>query len=97
MKKAEFLSAVVATTVKNETPLSKKDIEIALGAILETITETLKKDDTVSFIGFGAFSTAIRAPRVAKVPITGKIVKLPETRVAKFKVGKNLKDALNNK
>ncbi|EJK6729629.1 HU family DNA-binding protein, partial [Campylobacter coli] len=46
------------------------------------------------FIGFGTFSTAERAAREARVPSTGKTIKVPATRVAKFKVGKNLKDAV---
>jgi DNA-binding protein HU-beta len=90
MKKAEFI-----TEVANKTSLSKKDAEIALSGILDVLTEALKDDKTVSFIGFGSFSTSTRAAREAKVPGTDKIVQIPETKVVKFKAGKNLKEALN--
>ncbi|HIP12964.1 MAG TPA: HU family DNA-binding protein [Arcobacter sp.] len=89
MNKAEFIDAVAS-----KTGLSKKDAKAALEASLETITETLAKKETVSFIGFGTFSTSERAARVARVPGTGAEVQVPATTVAKFKVGKALKDAV---
>jgi len=92
MNKAEFIDAVAA-----KAGLSKKDSKGAVDAVLETITETLVKRETVSFIGFGTFSTADRAARTAKVPGTDKTVDVPATTVAKFKVGKALKEAVSGK
>lgn len=89
MNKAEFIDAVA-----EKAGLSKKDAKGAVDAALETLTEALSKGDSVSFIGFGTFSTADRAERTARVPGTGKEVKVPATRVAKFKVGKALKDSV---
>ena len=89
MNKAEFIDAVAA-----KSGLSKKDAKGAVDAALETITDVLVKGDTVSFIGFGTFSTSTRAARTAKVPGTNKTVDVPATTVAKFKVGKALKDAV---
>ncbi|PLY05159.1 MAG: DNA-binding protein [Arcobacter sp.] len=92
MNKAEFIDAVAA-----KAGLSKKDAKGAVDAVLETVTETLVKKETVSFIGFGTFSTAARAARTAKVPGTDKTVNVPATTVAKFKVGKALKEAVSGK
>ena len=89
MNKAEFIDAVAA-----KAGLSKKDAKGAVDAVLETVTETLVKRESVSFIGFGTFTTADRAERTAKVPGTDKTVKVPATTVAKFKVGKALKEAV---
>ena len=89
MNKAEFIDAVA-----EKAGLSKKDAKGAVDAALDTLTEALSNGDSVSFIGFGTFSTADRAERTARVPGTGKEVKVPATRVAKFKVGKALKDAV---
>ena len=89
MNKAEFIDAVA-----EKTGLSKKDTKIALEATLETISEALAKGDSVSFIGFGTFLVSPRAARTARVPGTGAEVKVPETKVAKFKVGKALKDSV---
>ena len=89
MKKAEFVQAVAG-----KAGLSKKDTEAVLDAAIETITEALASGKSVSFIGFGTFTTAERAARKAKVPGTGKVVDVPATRAVKFKVGKKLKEAV---
>lgn len=92
MNKAEFIDAIAA-----KAGLSKKDAKGAVDAVLETITETLVKRENVSFIGFGTFSTADRAARTAKVPGTDRTVDVPATTVAKFKVGKALKEAVSGR
>ena len=89
MKKAEFVQIVA-----EKAGLSKKDTQKVIDAALEVITETLKKGDDVAFIGFGTFTTAQRAAREAKVPGTDRVVKVPATKVVKFKVGKKLKEAV---
>ncbi|MGJ0495142.1 HU family DNA-binding protein [Aliarcobacter cryaerophilus] len=90
MNKTEFIDEVAV-----KTGLSKKDAKGAVDAVLEVITEALVKKDSVSFIGFGTFATAERAARVAKVPGTDKTVNVPATTVAKFKVGKSLKEVVS--
>jgi DNA-binding protein HU-beta len=90
MKKSELVA-----TVAQKTRLSKKDAQAAIDATIETIEEALKEGKKVSFIGFGSFEVVTRAPRVARVPGTGKEVKIPETKSVKFKVGKKLKELLN--
>ena len=89
MNKNEFIDAVA-----EKAGLSKKDSKAAVDAVLETITEALVKKDSVAFVGFGTFSVGQRAARVAQVPGTGKTVNVPATTVAKFKVGKALKEAV---
>ena len=90
MNKTEFIDEVAV-----KTGLSKKDAKGAVDAVLEVITEALVKKDSVSFIGFGTFSTAERAARVAKVPGTDKTVNVPATTVAKFTGGKSLKEVVS--
>ncbi len=92
MKKAEFIQVVA-----EKAGLSKKDTNVVLDAMLETITEALSDGKSVSFIGFGTFSTTPRAARTARVPGTDKIVDVPATTAVKFKVGKKLKDAVAQK
>jgi len=92
MKKAEFIDAVAS-----KAGLSKKDASSVVDAAIETITEALKAGKSVSFIGFGSFSTVERAARTARVPGTDKVVDVPATTAVKFKVGKQLKDAVAGK
>ncbi len=92
MKKAEFVD-----NVASKAGLSKKDSEAAINAVLETLTEALTAKKSVSFVGFGTFSTTERAARKAKVPGTDRIVDVAATTAVKFKVGKNLKDSVAGK
>ena len=48
MNKAELVS-----TVAEKSGLSKKDSELAINAVFECITESLKAGDKVSLVGFG--------------------------------------------
>ena len=90
MKKVEFIDAVVS-----KAGVSKKDANEVITVALNTIVEVLKADDSISFVGFGSFSISNRNARDARVPGTDKIIKVPATKVAKFKAGKGLKEALN--
>ena len=87
MKKAELIQAI-----SDKTGLSKKDTGATIDAALDAIQDALVARDTVSFIGFGTFSTSPRAARTARVPGTNKVVDVPATTAVKFKVGKKLKD-----
>lgn len=90
MNKQEFIDAV-----SEKAGLTKKDAKNAVDAALDVITETLTKRESVSFIGFGVFSVADREARTAKVPGTDRTVDVAATTVAKFKVGKALKEAVS--
>lgn len=89
MTKAEFVSLVAS-----KADLTKKDSEKALDAIIASIEETLKKGESVTFVGFGTFSVTERAARTARVPRSGKEIKVPAKMAVKFKVGKNFKDLI---
>ena len=89
MKKSELISAVA-----EKSGLTKKASAEALDAILEVIETSLVKGNDISFIGFGTFSKSKRAARKQRVPGTDRTVDLPETTVVKFKVGKQLKNAV---
>jgi len=91
MTKTELILAVA-----DKACLSKTDAQAAVTALLDVIAESLKKDQTISFSGFGSFSTAIRPARSVRNPRTGEPIELEETKVVKFKVGKNLKEEIAN-
>lgn len=79
----------------NESELTKKEAGAALDAFINVVTETLKTDEEIALIGFGAFKSAIRAERQGRNPATGVAMTIPEKRVPSFKAGKALKDAVN--
>jgi DNA-binding protein HU-beta len=73
---------------------TKVQAEEIVESILEAITSTLKKGEEVSIAGLGIFSVKTRAARTARNPKTGEPVKVPATRVPKFRAAKALKDAV---
>ncbi|MCF7804922.1 MAG: HU family DNA-binding protein [Candidatus Marinimicrobia bacterium] len=76
--------------------ITKADAERALNAFTDTVTETLAgdKDEKITLVGFGTFSTSDRAARTGRNPQTGETINIPATTVPKFKAGKSLKDAV---
>ncbi|HNU54227.1 MAG TPA: HU family DNA-binding protein [Candidatus Syntrophosphaera sp.] len=74
--------------------ISQKTAGIALNAMLEGVTQALKKEEKVSLVGFGSFSVAHRKARNGVNPKTKKPLKIPARKVPVFKAGKRLKEAV---
>jgi len=55
----------------------------------------LKKEDTITLVGFGTFSVRHRAARMGRNPRTGEEIQIKASKVPGFKPGKALKDAMN--
>ena len=89
MNKTELIAAVA-----EKSGLSKKDREKAVSAIFDAVTEALVAGDKVQLVGFGTFDVKERAARVGRNPKTKEEIQIPASRVASFKVGKALKDAV---
>lgn len=77
--------------------ISKSSATLALDGLTKKVTESLVAGNDVALVGFGTWTTADRAAREGRNPQTGAMIKIPASRVAKFKVGKKLKDAVNDK
>lgn len=92
MTKAELISAVA-----EEAGLKKVEAEKAVAAFISSVTNALKAGDKLSLVGFGTFSTSQRAARKGQNPQTGKKINIPAANVPKFKPGKSLKEAVNEK
>ncbi len=75
--------------------ISKITATRALEAMVSAVKTTLKKDGTVTLVGFGTFSVSKRAARTGRNPRTGGEIDIVAAKVPKFKPGKALKDAVN--
>ena len=73
---------------------TKADGERAVEAIIDTITQTLKKGDEISIAGLGIFEAKMRAGRTGRNPRTGATIQIASMRVPKFRASKTLKDAV---
>jgi DNA-binding protein HU-beta len=88
--KQEFVDRVAT-----KSGLSKRDAGKAVDAFLDSVTEALKRGDSVSFTGFGKFSTAHRAARQGVNPRNPtQKVQIPAATVPRFSAGTALKQAL---
>jgi DNA-binding protein HU-beta len=74
--------------------ISKAASEKGLNGMIAAVTGALKKGDKVTLVGFGTFSVAKRAARQGRNPQTGKPMKIKAKKVAKFKPGSKLADAV---
>ena len=90
MTKAELVEFIAENA-----DLTKADATRALEAMIEGVTEGLKKKGKVTLVGFGTFSAKKRAARTGRNPQTGETVKIAARTVPGFKAGSKLKDALN--
>ena len=89
MNKAELINAIVA---KSE--MSKKDADVALNAVIDSIKDALKAGEKVQIVGFGTFSFKERAARTGKNPATGETIQIAASKVPAFAAGKALKDEI---
>jgi DNA-binding protein HU-beta len=83
--------------VAKEVDISKAAAAAALEATLDGIGKSLKKGDEVRLVGFGTFSVRERAAGKGRNPATGKEIKIPASKNARFKPGAALKASLNKK
>ncbi len=90
MNKAELIDAVASSA-----DLSKADATRAVDAVIDTITETLRKGDSVTLVGFGTFEVRARAARAGRNPQTGETIQIKASNTPAFKAGKAFKDAVN--
>ncbi|MGJ8524741.1 DNA-binding protein HU-beta [Halomonadaceae bacterium LMG 33818] len=90
MNKSELIEAIAASA-----DISKAAASRALDAMIDSVTDSLKKGDSVALVGFGTFSVKERAARTGRNPQTGKPIKIAAAKVPGFKAGKALKDSVN--
>lgn len=88
MNKTELINAVA------QKGFSKTDADLAVKAVIDSITEALKNGEKVQLIGFGTFEVRERAEKEARNPRTGEVVKVAATKVPAFKAGQALKNAV---
>ncbi len=89
MNKAELVDAIA-----KDAKISKTQAQDAIDAFVKNVQKVLKKDDKVTLVGFGTFATSKREARTGRNPQTGKPIKIPAKKVARFTPGKALKEAI---
>ncbi len=90
MNKSELINAI-----SEKSGLSKADSKKALDGVIEAVTDALKAGDKVALVGFGTFSVFERPERTVTNPRTQQPMVCAAKKVAKFKAGADIENALN--
>ena len=86
MNKSELIDALA-----DRLGVGKREAQVAIDAVLDTITRTVVAGEKVAITGFGIFEKVERGARTARNPRTGATVKVRKTSVPKFRPGAELK------
>jgi len=89
MNKAELVDKIA-----KDAEITKAQANEALDSFTKSVVTALKKGDKVTLVGFGTFSVTKRTARIGRNPQTGKEIKIPAKKVAKFKAGKEFSSKL---
>jgi integration host factor subunit beta len=90
MTKSELIVAVA-----KRTRIPKHRAERVVNCIFEAMTTSLKRGEGIEIRGFGSFTVRDYGPYNGRNPRTGQLVPVVEKRLPFFKVGKELKELVN--
>ncbi len=87
--------ADIVDRIADQAGLSKKQAADAFDAAIEAITGHLRREERVQVPGFGSFSISHRKARTGRNPATGEAIQIKASNSVRFKMGKELKGAVN--
>jgi len=91
MTKSELIEAIAARA-----ELTKARAESVVDCVFDSMTEALARGEGIEIRGFGSFTVRNYEPYSGRNPRTGEAVPVPEKRLPFFKVGKELKELVND-
>jgi len=89
-------SGLIEEVARRTPHISKKDTEVVVNTIFDSMIEALRSGDRIEIRGFGSFQVKIREARDGRNPKTGEPVHISAKRTPFFKVGKELKEMVDN-
>ena len=87
MTKAELVAKIAS-----EAGITKSQAEKALNGFISAVSDALSGGDKFTLVGFGTFSVMARSQREGRNPRTGEVIKIPASKVVRFKAGKTLSE-----
>jgi integration host factor subunit beta len=91
----QMTKADLIEEVSRVVEMTRKDSEVIVEAIFDSVVRSLRTGDKIEIRGFGSFRTRQRQPRIGRNPKTGARVEVPPKRIPYFKPSKELKDLVN--
>jgi integration host factor subunit beta len=95
-EKQSMTKADLIEEVSRLAELTRKDSEVIVETIFDSVVRALRSGDKIEIRGFGSFRTRQRKPRVGRNPKTGDRVEVPAKKIPFFKPSKELKDMVNS-
>ena len=90
MTKAELVDEVARVV-----QLTKKQAEMIVNIVFDSIVDSLRAGQKIELRGFGSFRLRSRKSRTGRNPKTGEKVEVPSKKIPYFKPGKELKELIN--
>jgi integration host factor subunit beta len=90
MTKSELIEAIAARA-----NLTKARAEHVVNCVFDSMTEALVRGDGIQIRGFGSFALRPYRSYEGRNPLTGSSVEVPAKRVPRFKVGKELRELVD--
>jgi len=90
MTKAELVDEVARVV-----QLTKKQAEMIVNIVFDSIVDSLRSGQKIELRGFGSFRLRSRKSRTGRNPKTGEKVEVPSKKIPYFKPGKELKELIN--
>ena len=87
--------ADIVEKVASGTGLTKLETEAIIEGFLNTVIQSLREGNGIEIRGFGSYRTKKKDARYARNPRTGEVIKVKEKKFPSFKVGKELKESIN--
>ena len=94
-ERGDMTKADLIDEVSRLAELTRKDSEVIVETIFDSVVRSLRAGDKIEIRGFGSFRTRQRRPRVGRNPKTGERVDVPAKKIPFFKPSKELKDLVN--
>lgn len=89
MTKADLVAKIAG-----KAGMTKASAENALNSFIASVEEVLASQGKLTLTGFGTFEVQKRKDRTGRNPRTGQVIKIPASKVVKFRPGKLLKDSV---
>lgn len=89
MTKADLVAKIAG-----KAGMTKASAENALNSFIASVEEVLASQGKLTLTGFGTFEVQKRKARTGRNPRTGQVIKIPASKVVKFRPGKLLKDSV---
>jgi DNA-binding protein HU-beta len=87
MTKAELVAKIAS-----EGGIIKSQADKGVEGFISAVSAALVDSDKITLVGFGTFSVMARSAREGRNPRTGEKIKIPASKVIKFKAGKTLSE-----